>query len=157
MKRPIFYCKSWFRAKKRPTEIWSEEQAKFAHINKQSYTVLVDSIDRPYCFIDVADKLVGVGFLDEHLRESLTYAFQAVAPGQLFLTMATHREFDGDMDRVISGISYIFAQDGSVQMRREFFDPHKLETSATSSDVSTNFALTPEFGEYDEFVKIERS
>lgn len=157
MKRPIYFCKSWFRAKKRPTEVWTEEQAKLAHLEKQSYTALVDSIERPYCFLEIADKVVGVGFLDEHLREPLSYDFQEVEPGKLFLTMATHREFDGETDTVVSGISYIFKQDGTVHMRREFFNPHRLETATTSSDVSMNYAATPDFGEYDDFIRIERS
>ena len=91
MNRPVYFCKSWFRAKKKPTEVWSREQAELAHINKQHYTVLIGSVDRPYCFLDIADKVVGVGFLDENLRESLTYAFQEFEPEKLFLTMATHR------------------------------------------------------------------
>jgi len=157
MKRSIFYCKSWFRAKKRPTEVWTEEQAKSAHAKKQPYAVLVDSIERPFCFLDVADKVVGVGFLDEHLRESLTYAFQEVEPGKLFLTMATHREFDGETDKVANGISYIFKQDGTVHLRREFFNPHRLETSFASSDVTTNYSTVPEFGEYDDLIRIERN
>lgn len=157
MKRSIFYCKSWFRAKKQPTEVWTCDEAKTAHVNKQHYTVLVDSINRPYCFLDIADKVVGVGFLDENLREPLTYAFQEIAPGKLFLTMATHREFEGETDKVVRGISYVFKQDGSVQMRREFFNPYHLETSMTLSDVSMNYASAPEFGEYDDFIRIERS
>ncbi|MBW3510666.1 hypothetical protein [Janthinobacterium sp. NKUCC06_STL] len=157
MKRPIYFCKSWFRAKKKPTEVWTEEQAKLAHMKKQSYTVLVDSIEKPYCFMEIADKVVGVGFLDERLRESLSYDFQEIEPGKLFLTMATHREFDGETDIVVSGISYIFKQDGTVHMRREFFNPHRLETAATSSDVSMNYAATPDFGEYDDFIRVERS
>lgn len=157
MKKPIYFCKSWFRAKKKPTEVWTEEQAKLAHMKKQSYTVLVDSIEKPYCFMEIADKVVGVGFLDERLRESLSYDFQEIEPGKLFLTMATHREFDGETDIVVSGISYIFKQDGTVHMRREFFNPHRLETAATSSDVSMNYAATPDFGEYDDFIRVERS
>ncbi len=157
MKRPVFYCKSWFRAKKRPTEVWTEEQARSAHAKKQPYVVLVDSIERPYCFLDVADKVVGVGFLDEYLRESLTYAFQEVEPGTLFLTMATHREFEGETDKIVCGISYIFKQDGVVHMRREFFNPHRLETATTSADVGMNYASMPEFGEYDDFIRTERN
>jgi len=157
MKRPIYFCKSWFRAKKRPTEVWAEEQAKSAHIHKRPYTVLVDSIDRPYCFLEIADTVVGVGFLDEHLRESLSYDFQEFEPGKLFLMMATHREFEGETDKVSSGISYIFDRNGTVQMRREFFDPHRLETATTSADVSMNYAAIPEFGEYDDFIRIERN
>jgi hypothetical protein len=156
MKRSIYFCKSWFRAKKRPTEIWTEEQAKLAHLKKQSFTVLVDSIERPFCFLEIADKVVGVGFLDEYIRENLSYAFQEIEPGEMFLTMATHREFEGDTDKVVSGISYIFKYDGTVHMRRECFNPHRLETATTSADVSINYAATPEFGEYEDFIRIER-
>lgn len=157
MKRSVFYCKSWFRAKKRPTVVWTEEQARSAHLSKQHYTALVDSADRPYCFLDVSDRVIGVGFLDENLRESLTYAFQEVDGGRLFLTMATHREFEGDTDKVISGVSYIFKQTGVVQIRREFFSPHRLETMEKSFDVSTNYSVIPSFGDYDDLVKIERN
>lgn len=157
MKRAIYFCKSWFRAKKQPTEIWTEEQARSAHMRKQPYTVLVDSIERPYGFLEVADKIVGVGFLDEYLRESLSYDFQEFEPGKLFLTMATHREFEGETDKVVSGISYIFKREGTVHMRREFFNPYRLETATSSADVSTNYSAMPEFGEYDDFIRIERN
>ncbi|MES2036771.1 MAG: lytic transglycosylase [Pseudomonadota bacterium] len=123
---------------------------------KQPYAVLVDSIERPYCFLDIADKVVGIGFLDENLRESLTYAFQEFEAGKLFLSMATHREFEGETDTVVSAIAYIFKQDGTVYMRREFFKPYRLETSTTSADVSKTFAAAPDFGEYEDFIRIER-
>ncbi|NHZ66970.1 lytic transglycosylase [Massilia genomosp. 1] len=157
MNRPIFFCKSWFRAKKKPTEVWSEDQAKLAHANKRTYTVLVDSVDEPYCFLDIAEGVVGVGFLDEFLRESLTYAFQEIEPGKLFLTMATHREFDGSADKVTSGISYLFEQNGSVEIRREFFNPHRLETVASTADVSSNYSAMPDFGNYDDLIRVERN
>ena len=51
-------------SKKKPTALWSEEQARTAHRSKQPYTALVGSTDQPYCFVDVADKVIGVGFLD---------------------------------------------------------------------------------------------
>lgn len=157
MKRSIYFCKSWFRAKKKPTEVWSEEQAKLAHMKKQSYTVLVDSIDQPYCFLEIADKVVGVGFLDDHLREPLSYDFQEVEPGKMFLSMATHREFEDATDKVISAISYIFKPDGTVRMRRESFDTRTIETATTLADVSMNYAATPDFGEYDDYIRLERS
>ncbi|WP_322085246.1 glycosyltransferase family 9 protein [Burkholderia sp. BCC1999] len=156
MKRPIYFCKSWFRAKKRPTEIWSEEQARSAHVNGQLYTVLVDSVEQPYCFIEVTAKAIGLGFLDDLLRESLSYDFQEVEPGKLFLSMATYREFDGGTDRVISRKSYIFARDGGVTIRREFFDPHRIETATSSADVRPDYSAVPEFGEYDDLVRVER-
>ena len=157
MNRLIYFCKSWFRAKKKPTEVWSEERARSAHANKQTYTVLVDSVERPYCFMDISDNVVGVGFLDEQLRESLTYAFQAVPSGKLFLTMATHREFDGNSDRVVSGETYFFDMDGTVRIRKESFNPHRLETKETKADVQANFSLFPEFGHYEDLMRVERT
>lgn len=157
MNRPIFFCKSWFAAKRMPTEVWAESQAREAHQRGDPYTVLVDSIERPFCVIDVTDKFVGVDFLDNQLREALTYHFQEVASGKLFLTMAVHREYDGTTDNVINGTSYAFAEDGSVQIRREAFVPeNKLETAKSQTDVSSNYVPAPQFGEYGEFIRMER-
>jgi hypothetical protein len=156
VKTPVYFCKSWFRAKKRPTEVWTAEQAKHAHQNRQPYTVLVGSIEQPYCFLEVADKVVGVGFLDQNLRESLSYDFQECATRKQFLTMATHREFAKDSDEVVDATSYVFKEDGTVHIRREVFNPHRIETTTISSDISKNYADCPEFGEYDDFIKIER-
>lgn len=156
MNRPLYYCKSWFRARKKPTEIWSEEQARTAHERKEQYTALVDSAERPYCFLDISDGVVGVGFLDEFLRESLTYAFQKVNTGQLFLTMATHREYKGESDEVVGGVSYFFEEDGTLRIKREFFNPHRVETATSSCAVANNYTEQPEFGDYDELIRVER-
>jgi hypothetical protein len=158
MKRKIFFCKSWFRAKKRPTEIWSEQQATAANDDGLPYTVLVDSVERPYCFLEVTRKSIGMGFLDEALRESLTYGFQEVEPGKLFLTMATYRDFVDGTDKVARGTSYIFGRDGTVAIRRESFLPeHDLETSSTMLDVAKNYCAMPSFGEYDDLIRVDRS
>ena len=158
MKRKIYFCKSWFRAKKRPTENWSEEQARAAHGDGLPYTVLVDSVELPYCFLELTKKTVGVVFLDEHLRESLTYGFQEVEPGKLFLTIATYREFVDDTDKVASGTSYMFSRDGAVSIRRESFVPeHKIETSSSVADLAENYSAMPSFGEYDDLIRVERS
>ena len=71
--------------------------------------------------------------------------------------MATYREFEGETDKVVNGTSYMFAQDGATQIRREFFNPHRLETANSSSDVSMNYDVMPEFGEYDRLIRVERS
>ena len=158
MERKIYFCKSWFRAKKRPTELWSEEQARAAHNEGRPYTVLVDSVEQPYCFLEVSAKAVSVGFLDRLLRESLTYGFQQVEPGKLFLTMATYREFVGDTDTIAKGTTYIFNRDGAVSIRRESFVPgHGLETSASTADMVANYSAAPSFGEYGDFIRAERA
>lgn len=157
MQRPIYFCKSWFAARKLTTEVWTEAQAKYAHDNGRNYTVLVDSLERPFCVILVMAKAVAVDFLDEQLREALSYQFQVVSPGRMFLTMAVHREFDGDEDKVTKGTRYTFTQEGKVQIRRETFLPdHSLEVANTEADVSSNYVQAPSFGEYEEFTRMER-
>lgn len=158
MQRPIYFCEGWFSAKKYAPDVWTAAQAKEAHDNGSKYTVLVDSIERPFCIIDVmTSKFIGVDFLDERLREALTYQFQLVSPGRMFLTMAVHREFDGDEDKVTKGTRYTFTQEGKLQVRRETFLPtHRLEVANSEADVSGNYVAAPQFGEYDEFIRVER-
>jgi len=157
MERQVYYCKSWFRAKKRPTEIWAQEKAEKAHVEGLPYTVLVGSLEQPFCFLDVAKKSVGVGFLDMLLREALTYGFQEVEPGKLFLAMATYREFVGDTDGVANGTSYIFGRDGSVTIRRESFVPAQELTISTSiKDAGGHYSAMPLFGAYDDLIRVER-
>jgi hypothetical protein len=152
----VHYCKSWFRAKKRPTEVWTDEKATAAHIKKETYTALIGDAERPYCFLDIADGVVGVGFLDALLRESLTYAFQEITPGKLFLTMATHREFKNDTDEVAAASMYLFNPDGTLQIIRESFNPHHTETAKSTCDVSGNYSDVPAFGNYDDLIRVER-
>jgi hypothetical protein len=49
----VYYCKRWFRAKKKPTELWPDDKAETAHRARQAYTALIGSAERPYCFVDV--------------------------------------------------------------------------------------------------------
>lgn len=157
MSQRLFYCKSWFRAKKKPTEIWTEQRARAAHVARTLYTaVVVGSNEDPRCFLEVNDKFVGVGFLDDRLRESLYYAFKEVEPGRLFLSMATYREFQSDSDVVTSGTTYIFAQTGTVQIQKQSFNPDRMEATSSTIDVSLNYEQRPEFGEYDRLTRIER-
>ena len=156
MKESITYCKSWFRAKKKPTEIWAKDKAKEAHLSKRLYTALVGPVIKPSCFLEINDKFVGVGFLDEEMREYLYYAFKEVEPGKLFLTTATYREFEGGTDKVLVGTTYNFSQDGKVKVHREHFNPHKIEDLSSSADMSGNYSAWPEFGEYDDLIQIER-
>lgn len=76
MQHQLFYCKSWFAAKRIPIEIWTAEQAEAAHAAGKTYAVLVGSSAKPSHVLDVASDWVGVDFLDEHLREALTYHFR---------------------------------------------------------------------------------
>lgn len=157
MQRPIYFCKKWFTPKKYAPEVWTEAQAKDAHDNGRNYSVLVDSIQRPFCVILVMANGIAVDFLDERLRPALSYQFQVVPPGRLFLSMAVHREFDGDGDKVAKGTSYGFSEDGKLRIDRETFLPaHDLEVAHGQADVSANYEAVPEFGKYEAFMRMER-
>lgn len=151
-----FYCKSWFRAKKVATEIWSSATAEVAHSEGKLYTVLVNSETHPTAFVEVTKNTVSVGFLDERLREKLSYAFIAVGGGRIFLSMATYRDFQGDSDALGSGTSYVFQESGSVSIKRQTFSPPASQVTDSTTDVSGNYSLYPIFGRYDDLLRVER-
>jgi hypothetical protein len=151
------YCKGWFRAKKIALLEFSEADARERHSAEEPYCVLVGDPDRPLCFLDLAKRSVGVGFLDEHLRERLSYSFQETQPGRLFLSMATWREFEGQSDKVINGTTYIFKPTGAVHIRRESFIPaHAMEITDKVTSVEANWDEYPEFGSYGSLIRSER-
>lgn len=156
MNRKLYYCKSWFRDQKRPTELWTEAQAKEAYEAKQPFTVLVDSVEHPHCFIEVAEKSVAVGFLDQRQREKLAYVFQELTPGKLFLSRATFREFAGNSEKAELSEVYMFKQDGKVITLRQQKEPGKVQRAENVADVSVNYEGIPAFGEYDAVIRIDR-
>ncbi|HHA2521440.1 TPA: hypothetical protein ACOENM_002445, partial [Stenotrophomonas maltophilia] len=101
----LHYCDFWFSAKKSARNIISESEAKSRHESQARYTVLVGSPTTPSAIVDVLlDKdMIGVDFLDEHLRKRLSYQFQQVAPDKLFLSMVVYTEFAGQSDNVAEG------------------------------------------------------
>lgn len=153
----VHYCKSWFAAKQRPTEIWDETRARSAHEQRKPYTILIGDLDRPTHVIEINNAFVGVEFLDDKLREALSYQFREYEPGKLFLNMATYREFDGDADRVRIGTTYVFDRSGTVKIRRETFEPHGIEEAEGTLDVTGNFDSYPEFGQYAHLCVRERA
>lgn len=156
MNRKLYFCKSWFRDQKRPTELWTEEQARAAYEAKEPFTVLVDSIEKPYCFIEVAEKSVAVGFLDRLQRENTIYVFQDVEPGKMFLSRATIRDFVGDTHKLKVAETFRFAREGSVEISRRTEEPQQFQTKTNAVDVSGNFEAKPAFGEYESVIRIDR-
>ncbi len=155
---PIYYCKSWFRMKKVALGLMDEALAHSRHLSGEPYTALIGSESAPSCFVELSmDKgMVGVGFLDKNCREYLTYQFQVIDADNLFLTMATHREFEADGDEIIGGESYIFNERGDLVIRREKFNPHELEEARSSFEPSRNYEKIPKFGFYSNVIKADR-
>ena len=156
MNKPVFFAKSWFRAKKKPTEIWTEEHARAAHISKALYCAVVGRPERPFCFLEINNKFIGIGFLDHCIREHIYYAFREVAQDILFLTDASYREFEGGSDIVTVSNRYLFNPNGTVRVQRPQLKQDKIETFETSFDPSRNYERWPDFGEYEDFMRIDR-
>ena len=154
---PLHYCKGWFRAKKRALDAYSDSEARARHSDGDLYCVLVGPADAPTCFLEIGKGFAGVSFLDEHLRENLSYNFQELEPGRLFLKMAVWRDFVGDTDTVARGKTYTFDPSGQIHIQEESFYPqHDVTRSAKHSDVSSNWDTFPTFGNYSHLVRAER-
>jgi len=134
----------------------SVSDARLAHESRHQYTVLAGDPVAPFAFIEIVNDYFGVGFLDQKLREDVSYQFQEKKSGKLFLTMATHREFDENTDQVIRGSTYIFDMDGKIHIEQTDFGAKTKETSKSNADVSSNWEDYPEFGNYDAILKRER-
>jgi hypothetical protein len=152
----LIFGKSWFRAKKRLTETWDESKAMTAHEQRQPYAAVIGNEGRCQCFIEANNDYIGVGFLDNSMREFLSYQFQEIEPGRLFLTMATHREFDGETDQVTFGTTYYFKPDGCVTVESDDVAAAQLATKELRTDVSGNWETYPAFGEYCSLVRVGR-
>lgn len=150
-----FYCRSWFRAKKQPIGVMDSEKARELHNARKQYTVLIDSIDKPSNFVEINDDFVGVSFLDEELREYLTYQFQEIDKNKLFLSMATHREFNDD-GHIIRGTTYYFNTNGTIKIEKEDFEKEQLDVASSQSDIHNNWENYPVFGEYSKLCIQER-
>ena len=154
----LTYCKGWFRAKKVALEPYTAEQARRRHESGDLYCVLVGFPEAPTAFLEIVRGSVGVSWLDERLRETLSYNFQALESARLFLTMAVAREFVGQSEQVAQGTVYTFSPAGAVAIRREMFSPsHRVELADSSQDVSGNWEPLPEFGEYSSLLQVDRA
>ncbi|MBN2991227.1 lytic transglycosylase [Pseudomonas cedrina subsp. fulgida] len=156
MVTPIFYSKFWFRAKRCAIEPINESTARAKHQAGKSYTALIGSEATPFCFVEMLiDKgMVGVGFLDDEGHEYLTYQFNYLDESQLFLSMATHREFEGD--KVSLGITYIFGRQGDLVIRRERMSLYTVEEAQSTFEPAGNYEVAPKFGDYSGVININR-
>lgn len=150
------YGYKWSRVKKRLTETWDESQARKAHEKRKLYAGVIEQGAGPMCFVEINNNYVGVGFLDASLREYLSYTFDEVEPGKMFLNEATHREFEDGSDKVKSGTTYMFKQDGNVTIVSEDFLTNVRSDKETHADVSGNWEPYPEFGQYQSIVRENR-
>jgi len=152
----VHYCEGWFRARKIAVNIWEIAEARTAYVNRQMYTALIGSPTAPECFVESTGDAIGLGFLDDLLREHVSYEFEEKEPGKLFLSMATERKFEGDTDNVTWAITYFFDEDGHVVIRETDVITDLVTQAETYLDVSANWEPYPEFGQYESIARKDR-
>ncbi|TAU34913.1 hypothetical protein ELI43_37440 [Rhizobium leguminosarum] len=153
----LSFCKAWSHQYKSPIEIWTEEKARECHEKGALYTAVIGAIDRPTCALEIKKDFVAVTFFDDRLRNYVVYVFSESSPEMLFLERATHREYVGDTDQIDNGSTYFFKQDGSLVISRQFFNPHRQERTTGTADVTGNYSRKPDFGHYEDLIRLERS
>jgi hypothetical protein len=152
----IAYCQGWFRYEKRATSPLSTPTAKLAFEKRKLCCVIVGDFEHPDCFIEFNKDYVGIGFFDACLREYLSYQFHEIEPGRLFLSMLTHRNYDGNSDKVITGETYYFKFSGELVVELMNFETNVFSRRSKSTDVSRNWESYPKFGQYESITRIER-
>lgn len=152
----VQYGDGWFRARKLITQVWPRKKAELAHKAHTLYVAVVLSNTVPECFIEVNSGYFGVGFLDDQLREYLSYGFSEAEPSRLFLSQVTHREFNVDSDTVLSGTTYRFRETGVVSILSEDLKKLSHSVNEMSFDVNGNWTEVPQFGHYNSLLIPDR-
>ncbi|MFD0708849.1 hypothetical protein [Photorhabdus akhurstii] len=165
MSQLYFYCEKWSHFYRDSLDFLSEKDAYKRHLAGKPYSVLVGSSSAPSHVIEITKtKSVHVDFLDAQLKEYISYQFQPIKNGKLFLSMAVYREFaekEGEGAgylNVSHGETYLFKEDGKVTIMKEIFNPYsfKESTSIGAIDLSGNYDEFPEFGKYELLLRKER-
>ena len=139
-----------------------ELASREAHEKKRSYyaTILNDD-ETPFCFLECNDGYFYVGFLDEKLRVYMSYKYDDdYAPNKkLFLQTVSYFEFDKETGSQIGATDYLLKPDGSFFIlihragKREELIPEKPLSPEVVKHLWVDY---PEFGKYDELIKIDR-
>ncbi|MET4083685.1 hypothetical protein ABIB40_003657 [Pedobacter sp. UYP30] len=154
----ITYTKGWFRDQKRILKEYSIEDAKLYFLNRNPFAILIEKSGKEYCFVNINNKFLYVGFLDDLKREYLGYEFSEVESGKVFLKEVQFWEYDGDSDTKITSTRYRFTPDGQFGIEKRDNLKQEVErlTAKNKLDVSALYENYPQFGHYNEIIKKER-
>ena len=137
-----------------------EIASREAHEQKKVYYATVFDGETPYCFLECNDGYFYVGFLDEKLRVYMSYKFyDDLAPSEkLFLHSVSYFEFDNQINEIIRRTDYLFETNGDFQIiiyeeDQQVLTPDEPLSPEVVKHLWVNY---PEFGKYDELIKIDR-
>jgi len=148
----------WSRAYKEMVSELDLNIAKQNHDNRKLYFVTFEKSGSPTSFLEINNTFILAGFLDKLKRDYLEYTFTEIEPGKLFLKEAQYWEYEESSDQKIFSTRYFFSPDGKLKIEKANLKTNEVETLTAKNtiDVSANYEKYPEFGKYDDLIKIER-
>lgn len=155
----VTYCKSWFRAEKCATDIWSEEKALDYHQKGKLYTVVLGKLSNPKCFLEInlEELAVKVNFLDNYLRDYLLYSFQEKKPNFLFLSKVVLRKYKKETSNVCEGEMILYQPNGDVFRKTvDYTTNQTTKENIHNIDISPHWESIPDFGNYQSISRINR-
>jgi hypothetical protein len=155
----IIYGRKWSLQYKAFNEGWPEARARNAHLEGKEFAALVIDDCRPFCCVEFCPGSFAVNFLDDLLRDYFLYSFIQKKPNQLFIGQATSRVYVGKTDKVKSGITWLYTQEGLLTVRRTDGITKKTEIkeSQVEGGLENHWETWPEFGQYERIIKKERN
>jgi hypothetical protein len=159
----ISYCESeqWSSVARLLERSIPPSVAEQRHTEGVPYSVVISEASVPRFIVEVTHNYVGVYFLDKHRRPYLQYSFQEVKPGrpgQLFLTNAIYREYEGSTDKLVEGQMFLFTPEGKqVNILQDRIRHTSTQQEATDVNLESNWEVYPAFGQYATFCRAERS
>ena len=151
----VRYCQQWFRRYRKMINPLSFEEAKRLHHAGCGYTALLGPEQRPRAHVQMLldKKVILVGFLDEHVREYLSYQFELMDGPRIFLSLATFRSYPDSGDQVICGETYSFSTSGEAAILKTDFDLNESRELSKEYDPSSHFIEMPPFGSFESLAK----
>jgi hypothetical protein len=150
------YFEKWFFRQKTPILPLDATEAERRHIQRSHYVAVIANEEKPQFVVDLAGDWVSVLFLDDQRRIYLEYHFKDLLDGQIFLTNAVHREFEGNRDDVTFSTTFQFDRDGKVLMEKRDFRSSVVDEREANFDPSKNLEKYPAFGAYATLCRTER-
>lgn len=155
----VSYGERWSDLSLRIVDRLDAEAARQRHERGELYAAILGDPEHPWAHLNVRLEVgyVDVTFLDEELREDLSYTFtrEPGSEGDLFLEQATWRTYDSSSERVLSE-HYIFKPPNITHVRKRDYTANEQETYSVEADLAQNWEPVPAFGDYESIAARER-
>lgn len=152
----LTYCDKWSIGKKKPWNYIDESEAKLRHQRKETYSAIMNENNKVMNIVEVTNRAVIVYFLDEKLCSYLSYVFRIVDENNIFLNTATYYSYDGLTDIKKECTMVSFEKNGYIIMEQKDLFTNISKETDFMNDVSMNWDVLPEFGQYQSLCRKER-